>query len=76
MVALSSTESSLFEGFRLDRRAGVLFRRMSAVFRSDGDRFARARHSRVLVERPGDLVSRAEIMEAVWPGKRRSKTAT
>jgi DNA-binding winged helix-turn-helix (wHTH) protein len=22
----------------------------------------------VLVERPGDLVSRAEIMEAVWPG--------
>jgi DNA-binding response OmpR family regulator len=22
----------------------------------------------VLVERPGDLVSRAEIIEAVWPG--------
>jgi TolB-like protein/DNA-binding winged helix-turn-helix (wHTH) protein len=69
MDALSSTESSLFEGFRLDRRAGVLFRRDER-----GGFAPMAIGSRaldilgVLVERPGDLVSRAEIMEAVWPG--------
>src|ERR1700736_6391150 len=69
MDTLSSTESSLFEGFRLDRRAGVLFRRDER-----GGFAPMAIGSRaldilgVLVERPGELVSRAEIMEAVWPG--------
>ena len=69
MDAPSSTESSLFEGFRLDRRAGVLFRQ------DERGAFApMAIGSRaldilgVLVERPGDLVSRAKIIEAVWPG--------
>src|ERR1700731_1084442 len=69
MEAPSSTESSLFEGFRLDRRAGVLFRR------DERGAFApMAIGSRaldilgVLVERPRDLVSRADIIQAVWPG--------
>jgi TolB-like protein len=69
MDASPSTESSLFEGFRLDGRAGVLFRR------DEGGVFVpMAIGSRaldilgVLVERPGDLVSRAEIIAAVWRG--------
>src|ERR1700730_14330907 len=69
MDALSSTDISQFEGFRLDRRAGVLFRQDER-----GGFAPMAIGSRaldilgVLVERPGELVSRAEIMEAVWPG--------
>src|SRR5260370_19789568 len=69
MDALSSTESSLFEGFRLDRRAGVLFRRDErGVFAPMAIGSRALDILGVLVERPGDLVSRAEIMEAVWPG--------
>jgi TolB-like protein len=65
----SSTESSLFEGFRLDRRAGVLFRRDErGVFAPIVIGSRALDILGVLVERPGDLVSRAEIMEAVWPG--------
>src|ERR1700730_18358465 len=69
MDALSSTDISQFEGFRLDRRAGVLFRRDER-----GGFAPMAIGSRaldilgVLVERPGELVSRAEIIETVWPG--------
>ncbi|MBV8505093.1 MAG: winged helix-turn-helix domain-containing protein [Alphaproteobacteria bacterium] len=65
----SSANVWLFGEFRLDRRIGVLFRR------DDRDLFAPlAMGSRaldilgVLVERPGELVSRAEIISAVWPG--------
>jgi len=69
MDTLSSTESSLFEGFRLDRRAGVLFRRDEhGVFAPVLIGSRALDILGVLVERPGDLVSRAEIMEAVWPG--------
>ena len=69
MDASSSTESSLFEGFRLDRRAGVLFRRDErGVFAPMAIGLRALDILGVLVERPGDLVSRAEIMEAVWPG--------
>jgi len=65
--ALSSADTFLFEGFRLDRRG---------LFRGDNDAFAapveigsRALEVlRVLVERPGDLISRHEIMAAAWPG--------
>src|ERR1700731_1887600 len=65
----SSTESSLFEGFRLDRRAGVLFRRDErGVFAPIVIGSRALDILGVLVERPGDLVSRAEIIEAVWPG--------
>ena len=67
MRALSFADIFLFEGFRLDRRG---------LFRGDKDAFAapveigsRALEVlRVLVARPGDLLSRHEIMVAAWPG--------
>src|SRR6266436_2264898 len=69
MDAPSSTESSLFEGFRLDRHAGVLFRRDErGVFAPMAIGSRALDILGVLVERPGDLVSRTEIIEAVWPG--------
>jgi adenylate cyclase len=69
MDAPSSTESSLFEGFRLDWGAGVLFRRDEhGVFAPMAIGSRALDILGVLVERPGDLVSRAEIMETVWPG--------
>ena len=68
MNAPSFTDIFLFDGFRLDRRGG-------ALSRSDEHGFfaALAISSRaldilgLLVERQGDLVSRAEIFSAVWP---------
>ena len=72
MQAPSSTGIYLFDlfgRFRLDRRIGVLCGRDErGVF------MPLAMGSRaldvlgVLVERPGELVSRAEILTAVWPG--------
>jgi adenylate cyclase len=69
MDALAATDIFLGEGFRFDRRGGVLFRRDQqgvsapiAIGRRALDLLG------VLVERPGDLVSRIEIIEAVWPG--------
>ena len=65
----SSINISLFESFRLDRRSGVLFKRGER-----GDFAPLAMGSRaleilkVLVERAGELVTRAEIMAAVWAG--------
>jgi DNA-binding winged helix-turn-helix (wHTH) protein len=59
----------LFDGFRFDRRSGVLSRRDER-----GAHVAMAIGSRaldilgVLVERPGELLSRNEIIDAVWPG--------
>ena len=64
-----SADISLFEGFRLERRAGVLFRQDERGVLAPMPIGSRALDILgVLVERPGDLVSRAEIMEAVWPG--------
>ena len=69
MDTLSSTESSMFEGFRLDRRAGVLLRRDErGVFAPVAIGSRALDILGVLVERPGDVVSRAEIIETVWPG--------
>ena len=69
MDARAATDIFLGEGFRLDRRGGVLFRRDQqgvsapiAIGRRALDLLG------VLVERPGDLVSRDEIIDAVWPG--------
>jgi TolB-like protein len=65
--APSTTDIFLFGGFRLDRRSGVLFRRDER-----GAPLAMGSRAldilRVLVGRPGEVVSRAEIMAAVWPG--------
>jgi DNA-binding winged helix-turn-helix (wHTH) protein len=68
MEALSVGDVFLFEGFRLDRRGGGLFRR------DEHGTFAPVVISSralgilgVLVEQPGDLVSRDVITTAVWP---------
>lgn len=68
MEALAAGDVFQFDGFRLDRRAGGLSRRDER-----GDFVPMPMGSRaldvleVLVERPGDLVSRDAIMTAVWP---------
>jgi len=68
MEALVAGDVFLFDGFRLDRRGGGLFRRDEF-----GDFVPMATGSRalevlgVLVERSGDLVSREAIIAAVWP---------
>ncbi len=69
MDALAAADISLFEGFRLDRRGGVLFRRdHQGVFAPIAIGRRALDILRVLVERPGVLVSRDKIIEAVWPG--------
>src|SRR2546423_1488905 len=69
MDAVASVDISLFDDFRFDRRSRVLFRRAQ-----EGVFVPVAIGSRafdilgLLVEHPGDLVSRDEIMKAAWPG--------
>src|SRR5438445_733111 len=59
----------LVEGFRLDPRGGVLFRRdQQGVFAPIAIGRRALDILDVLVEWPGDLVSRDEIIETVWPG--------
>jgi TolB-like protein/DNA-binding winged helix-turn-helix (wHTH) protein len=68
MGALGRGGTFLFEGFRLDRNAGALFRRDDVgafVPMAVGSRALEVLD--VLVERAGDLVSRDEFMTAVWP---------
>src|ERR1700738_5630210 len=67
MEALSSTDILLFERFHLDRRG--LSRRDEGVALSPVEIGSRALDVLgVLLERPGDLLSRDEIMVAAWPG--------
>src|SRR6516162_678931 len=69
MDALAADEIFLFEGFRLDRRAGGLFRADKdavPILVAVGSRALDL--LTLLVRRPGDLVSKDEIMTAVWPG--------
>jgi DNA-binding winged helix-turn-helix (wHTH) protein len=69
MDELAAADISLFEGFRLDRRGGVLFRRdQQGVFTPIAIGRRALGILGVLVERPGDLVSRDDIIEAVWSG--------
>ena len=69
MDALAGADIVLFDRFSLDRRRGALFRRGE-----DGLLVPVTIGSRaldllgVLIERQGDLVSRDQIMDAVWPG--------
>jgi len=67
MNAPATADVFLFEGFRLDRR-GLFRRDQSGAFIPIviGSRALEVLHT--LVERSGDLVSRDEILAAVWPG--------
>ena len=67
MEALSSTDIFLFKRFHLDRRG--LFRRDEGAALAPVEIGSRALDVLgVLLERPGDLLSRDEIMVAAWPG--------
>ena len=70
MGELGSADVLLFEGFRLDRRAGVLFRSNQTGSAEPVMLGSRAFGLLLpLVERHGELVSKAAIMGAVWPGR-------
>jgi adenylate cyclase len=67
MQALSSTDIFLFGGFRLDGRG--LFRRDEGAALAPVEIGSRALGVlSVLLERPGELLSRDEIMAAAWQG--------
>jgi TolB-like protein len=67
MEALSSHKVFLFEGFRLDWRG--LFRRDKDAVQASVEIGSRALDVlSVLLQRPGDLVSRDEIMATAWAG--------
>jgi TolB-like protein len=67
MEALSTGEIFLFEGFRLDRR-GLCRRAESGAFVPVATSARALDVLHVLVTADGDLVSKDEIMAAVWPG--------
>jgi DNA-binding winged helix-turn-helix (wHTH) protein len=70
MDRAGSAESVLFEGFRLDRRAGCLFRLDQEGVTTPVALGSRALDLlRLLVERKGELISKDVIMTAVWPGR-------
>ena len=67
--APSSTESFLFGEFRLDRRRGVLFRKDTrGVFAPLVMGSRSLGILGVLVDRAGEVVSRTDLIAAVWPG--------
>src|SRR5215472_14506206 len=67
MEALATGGTFLFEGFRLDRRG--LFRQDERGVFAPVSIGSRALHVLgVLVKADGELVSKDEIMVAVWPG--------
>ena len=68
MSALVAEDAFLFEGFRLDRRGGSLSRRDERGAFVPVPIGSRASDLLgVLVARAGELVSRDEIIAAVWP---------
>src|SRR5580700_3905916 len=68
MDALATGDVFLFEGFRLDRRGGGLFRRDErGVFVPMAIGSRALDLLSMLVERPGDVISRDAIIAAVWP---------
>ena len=69
MEAFASSEVFLFEEFRLDRRGGGLFRRDdSGVFTPVTIGSRGLDILGVLIARAGEVVSKDEIIAAVWPG--------
>jgi TolB-like protein/DNA-binding winged helix-turn-helix (wHTH) protein/Flp pilus assembly protein TadD len=68
MDRLDAADVFLFEGFRFDRGSGDLFRLDKAGVAAPVPIGSRAlRLLGLLVERPGELISKDAIMEAVWP---------
>src|SRR6516162_4897987 len=67
MEALVAGEIFMFEGFRLDRR-GLCRRDESGAFLPAATGSRALDVLCVLVKADGDLVSKDEIMAAVWPG--------
>jgi DNA-binding winged helix-turn-helix (wHTH) protein len=69
MEVLASSEVFLFEDFRLDRRGGGLFRRDEKGAFAPVAVGSRALDIlEVLIARAGEVVSKDEIIAAVWPG--------
>jgi TolB-like protein/DNA-binding winged helix-turn-helix (wHTH) protein len=67
MHELGAANTLLFEGFRLDRRSGGLSRLDDAGIATPVALGSRARELLcLLVERPGELVSKDAIMGSVW----------
>jgi len=62
---VSSADAFLFERFRFDRRGRRLYYREAGAQVAIGSRALDVLS--VLIERAGDLVSKNEIMKAVWP---------
>ncbi len=70
MDRVVSAGSILFESFRLDRRAGCLFRLDQGGTGAPVALGSRAFELLVLLlDRKGELVSKDEIMAAIWPGR-------
>ena len=70
MDGLGSLDIFQFDGFRFDRRAGGLFQLDQAGAASPVPLGVRALDLlALLVWRRGELVSKDEIMAAVWPGR-------
>jgi adenylate cyclase len=70
MDRVGSADTFLFEGFRLDRRGGVLSRLDQGDVPTPVALGSRALNLLgLLVERNGELVSKDAIMEAIWPGR-------
>jgi len=67
LAALSATDSFQFDRFHLEQRG--LFQRDEGAALAPVEIGSRALEVlRVLLERPGDLISRNEIMASAWPG--------
>ena len=68
MDRLGTADVFLFEGFRFDRGSGDLLRLDKGGVAAPVPIGSRAlRLLGLLVERPGELISKDAIMEAVWP---------
>jgi TolB-like protein len=70
MYERGSADTWLFDDFRFDRRVGCLFRLGPAGVAEPVRLCGRALALlSLLIDRHGELISKDEIMEAVWPGR-------
>jgi DNA-binding winged helix-turn-helix (wHTH) protein len=68
MRGLAPSDIFLFEDFRLDRRGGLSRRDDSGGFAPAAIGSRALDILGVLIERAGEIVSKDEIITAVWPG--------